>query len=210
MRALILVFGVSLGCAPVPDEPAIPAATPEPEPAMTTPAPKPDPDERLAWRWVVHPDDQEFPQVREIHTDDNLLYRFVVGEEQDHARVTKTGSKGRPEWSFDLPREPMPGGFLLLLGDRLFVAQHSHIATGTKVFALDADTGAELWSTDVLGLGPIGHSKYRNRVQLGSRDGAIIVYGHEAQGRYVEALDPETGAMLGNRKVSDAEARAAQ
>lgn len=205
MRAFVLTLGLTLGCAPVPDDRPEPAphgsVEPEPEPSL--------PDGLLAWHWTVHADDEAFPQVRDVHTEDNLSYQFVVGDD-DRARVIKTGSKGRLEWTFELPEMSLPGGYLLLHGDNLFVAFHSHIATGAHVFDLDTETGTQIWTADVLGLGPIGHSKYRNRVQLAVRGHALIVYGHEAQGRYVEALHTDTGQLLANRKVDDAEAEVAR
>jgi hypothetical protein len=56
----------------------------------------------------------------------------------------------------------------------------------------------------VHGLGPVNHSKYRNRVQLDVRHGMLLVYGHESQGRYVEAFDLHSGEMRGNERIDDA------
>jgi len=57
------------------------------------------------------------------------------------------------------------------------------------VVAIDRSTGKTLWKTDLKGLGPIAHSKYRNAVRLEVLDGdAIQVFGKESSGRYVEIV----------------------
>ena len=184
-----------VACAPVPDEPAA-----EPLPAAPEASRDVTADASLAWHWVRYENDAEFPQVRDVVAGDDR-YRFLVVD--DRVRIVKVGTEGTA-WSVDLPGQGLDGGFLLLVGSRLFVAQHSHIASGARVYALDAQTGAMQWQADVYGLGPVDHSKYRNRVQLDADEHALLVYGDEAQGRYVEALSLETGKMLGNLRVDDA------
>ena len=192
---LSTVFSLVLvACAPVPDEPA---PEPPPPPVASSEAPATG---ALPWRWVHDARDGEFPEVREVVAG-SARYQFLA--EQHRVRIIETGEKGL-QWSFELPRQGLDGGFLLLVGSRLYVAHHSHIASGARVYALNAETGALVWQADVHGLGPVDHSKYRNRVQLGADAEALFVYGHEAQGRYVEALDLETGKMLSNARVDDA------
>jgi hypothetical protein len=69
------------------------------------------------------------------------------------------------------------------------------------VVAVDLKTGKRLWKTNLQGLGPIAHTKYRNRVIIEVDDRRVTVYGNESSGRYVEQLDPRTGKTLANKKL---------
>jgi hypothetical protein len=71
------------------------------------------------------------------------------------------------------------------------------------VTALDAATGEPVWSTRLRGLGPVEHSKYRNRVQIAlDPDGqSLSVYGFESSGRYTEQLALVTGERLAHQLV---------
>lgn len=80
----------------------------------------------------------------------------------------------------------------------LYVALYHRIAAGCQVLAFDAETGAERWRADLFGVGPIAHSKYRNEVDLELRDDALIVWGREAGGRYIEVLAREDGRQRVN------------
>jgi hypothetical protein len=86
--------------------------------------------------------------------------------------------------------------------DTLFIAEYSPIATGCEVVALDLKTGKQLWKSRLQGIGPTGHSKYLNRVNIETDGKRIIVNGNEVHGRYVEHLDINTGKTLANKKLA--------
>lgn len=94
----------------------------------------------------------------------------------------------------------------VVTGDRLFFADYSAWSSGCKLIAYDLTTGKKLWSAPVEGIGPISHTKYRNRVALtlekhpAADAWGVVVTGWESAGRYVEVRDPATGKMLANRK----------
>jgi len=68
--------------------------------------------------------------------------------------------------------------------------------------ALVACFAACSWTTRLTGLGPIAHSEYLNAVQLRMIHGRPVVFGWESGGRYIEAVDPVTGAAAFHTVVS--------
>jgi hypothetical protein len=85
----------------------------------------------------------------------------------------------------------------------LFIAEFHPIATGCRVVAIKLATGRLIWETQLQGIGPTCHSKYRNRVNIETDGGRVIVYGNESHGKYVEQLDGISGKMLLNQKFVD-------
>jgi hypothetical protein len=82
----------------------------------------------------------------------------------------------------------------------LFVADYHAMASGCRVLAIDLRTGELLWKANLRGLGPIGHSKYRNRVNIETDGRVVTVRGLESAGRYIEFLSCETGETVGHKK----------
>ncbi len=80
--------------------------------------------------------------------------------------------------------------------DMLYLAHGCSITAGARLHALSLTEGSWQWNTQLQGLGPIAHSAYSNRVRLEWTDGRLFVYGDEAMGRYLEAVEPETGRTL--------------
>ncbi len=120
-----------------------------------------------------------------------------------------TDKKQSARWGIDLAEQFVPGGALAISGTTVLVARYCAISTGTAIDAYDLTTGAPLWHTQLYGVGPVGHSKYFNDVELrvapigkAARTSQLIVSGFEAYGKYVEVLDIGSGAILGNRKVT--------
>jgi hypothetical protein len=92
-------------------------------------------------------------------------------------------------------------------GDALYFAHYHPSSSGCTVVAFDLTTGKKAWSRPLEGLGPIDHSKYRNKVAMAvekhpdSKDAfALVVTGWEAAGGYVEVIDLVTGKQLANKK----------
>jgi outer membrane protein assembly factor BamB len=89
--------------------------------------------------------------------------------------------------------------------DVLYVADFSPIATGCKVTAYDLATGKKGWEKRLDGIGPIAHTKYRNRVAMSvekhpdANHFALVIVGWEASGRYVEVLDLTSGKQLAHK-----------
>ena len=83
----------------------------------------------------------------------------------------------------------------------LYIAEHHAIATGCRVDAVDLDTGKRLWSTQLEGIGPTGHSEYRNQVNIELDGNGVVVFGNESHGCYVEVLNVRTGTQVAHRKL---------
>ena len=86
--------------------------------------------------------------------------------------------------------------------DVLYIADYSPIATGCKVIALDLKTGKQLWKSRLKGIGAKGpRSKYLNLVNIETDGLGVIITGNEAEGRYIEHLDPQSGISLAYKKL---------
>jgi hypothetical protein len=84
-------------------------------------------------------------------------------------------------------------------GDVLYYADFHPMSSGCTLVAFDLKAKRELWRTPLRGLGPIGHSKYFNAVNLEVAGGAVTVSGRESAGRYVERVDAQTGRTVRNQ-----------
>lgn len=64
----------------------------------------------------------------------------------------------------------------------------------------DDKDGSLLWSVSLKGIGSVGHSKWRNDVQLDMHEGNPVVFGREGQ-RYIEVRDAKTGTLISNQQL---------
>jgi hypothetical protein len=92
-------------------------------------------------------------------------------------------------------------------GDTLYFADFSSISTGCKIVSYDLATGKKIRETRLEGLGPIAHTKYRNRVVMSVEKHptvkeafALVITSQEAAGRYIEVIDLVTGKQLAHKK----------
>ncbi|HXT99654.1 MAG TPA: hypothetical protein VN903_01590 [Polyangia bacterium] len=110
-----------------------------------------------------------------------------------------------PSWSVKVPArfggrvDEMNGAALAADGGRVFVAVYLRAASTCQLAAFDGASGKQLWSVDLDGIGPIGHSAYSNRVQLRMIGGHPTVFGNESAKRYIEQRDAATGALVSHR-----------
>lgn len=146
----------------------------------------------LAWRWVDSParlidcvESYRGPYQLDVkrRPGDNGGYhvRFL---EKEHELLAR-------DWPTHLAFRVVDGV--------LFFPEYQRTSTGCALVAWDLKAGKQLWRTSLHGLGPIGHSRYRNEVDLTAADGVVTVYGRESSGRYVERVDAKTGRMLEHR-----------
>jgi hypothetical protein len=83
-------------------------------------------------------------------------------------------------------------------GDRLYVALFHRNATGSMLIAVDARSGARLWTADVEQL-MVSHSKYFNDVVVERRGAELILRGTESGGCYLQRFDAATGRRLSSK-----------
>lgn len=125
---------------------------------------------------------------------------YVVLAEGEQAFVERRDG-GAVLWRTLLPevRPFHDDAAVLELGGAPVVVLHSAIASGVAVWGLDAQTGALRWRCDPPGIGPVDHSKYRNRVAVSAHpQGHLIVRGEESSGKYVALVDPHDGRVIAN------------
>jgi outer membrane protein assembly factor BamB len=164
---------------------APPPAASSAEPAGDAAMPR-DSDARKTPLGVIGKDD-----LIVVETDE-ATHRNVVARVRFHRTVV---------WQQPLPEDEGNDAEVLIDNPRgrAYVAHYSAISSGAKIYAFDLDTGKQRWATPVHGLEPVSHSKYFNHVTLQLEGGALTVLGDEAQGRYLEVFDPESGKMRSTR-----------
>ena len=121
--------------------------------------------------------------------------------------TTKSAGKTASSKTWGLKQSRFVPGGALAINDRLVVvATFCAISTGATLDAYARETGELLWHTELYAVGPVGHSKYFNDVELRFEGGKVVVSGAEAYGKYVEVVDAATGRVLGNRSEGKIEA----
>jgi hypothetical protein len=150
----------------------------------------------LPWRWTAAAGSDEHP---EVPGPDGDRFRFTAPR-WHAARLARIGAHGA-RWTFKIPGSTPDRARLVFDGQTLFAALYLDGASGCRVLALDARTGALRWDVRPKGVGAMLHSKYSNDVQLEMRDGRLVLYGKESAGRYIEVLSPTDGRTLSHRLV---------
>ena len=84
----------------------------------------------------------------------------------------------------------------------LYYADFGPISSGCAVVAYDLKAKKQLWKAPLKGLGPIGHSRYSNAVNLDLDKQAVCVRGKESAGRYIEYVGLRTGKTVGHKVYS--------
>jgi len=148
--------------------------------------------------------DKENVNLLEYIVQDNGPYDFLIMRQaQDpNGQLTVKIRQGDSEvyrWN------AQPQSAFLVNQGVIYHTLFSPSATGLTVKAYDLQNRKELWETQIIGLGPISHSKYLNwggHLRL-TEDNLIEIIGEEVAGRYIEYIDPSTGKTLVNRSIRD-------
>jgi hypothetical protein len=154
----------------------------------------------LTWQWQgPEPGHGQRPQ---LDGPDDATFLYVNDESSTAGTVTRQNRDGIV-WRHDLGAEFGGSAAFALDADRgvLYVAQFPQISQGATLFALDARDGRELWKTAAKGYPLVGHSQYLNAVELRVSGGALVVFGWESSGKYVETHDLATGKLLSHAIV---------
>jgi hypothetical protein len=153
------------------------------------------PPKAIAWEWRGDQPGfgRSFYRAPRTVTEGDLACSFTYVEAASVARIGCT-SNGRALWSVEEPHAFVADAALVLHRGTLYAARYSDISSGCTLHAFDARTGTKRWTRELAGIGPIAHSEYLNAVELRVIDERPVVFGWESAGRYVEALDPATGA----------------
>ena len=205
-RTFVLSLPIVAACTPTRkvDPKESPVRSP-PEPTRLAAHELPNDD---FWRWDHGPEGQSDrwgdsqAQRRMLVTSEGRyeLRELTIDSPNAHAANTPFGlvhtdPQGEIRWVTELSRPFVPTGSMVSTGDRLYATHHCAIASGASVSAVDRASGRVLWTTELEGLGPIGHDKVRNETQIALDARGLVIYGNEAQGQYIEVLDPQTGTQ---------------
>lgn len=195
MRNAILLGALSVLCAGGP----FPAGAtgrqgPPPRQAAVRPGVAPP------WRWDPAASRTDF-YLRSLRAPTGAGYTVtIVSRPTARTRGQVTFQRGARTLITVKPHDESP--ILILPGHLLVFTIHDSISTGCTLVAFDLAKGRLHWQTPLRGIGPVSHSKYRNRLNLRAGPGkAVTVYGWEAFGRYVEVVDLASGKTVAHRRL---------
>ena len=150
--------------------------------------------ESISWKWNE-------TLIENSATYNGFQLRYVYNEFSYTGEITLSDDLGfvKKVWGRrDLFTE---SAFLLVKDNILFIGLYSGKSTGCHVLAINIALSEVIWECQLLGLGSVGHSRYRNSVQMCFIDNKLFVFGWESSGKYIEILDPDSGALLLNRRI---------
>ena len=153
----------------------------------------------VPWQWDAAAPDL-FPRADLVVTRGGVSYTLALTAAHGHDQLRL----GNGRWTVTLPADDLgdlTGAALAADDARVYVATYNRISDGCTLAAYAVADGHRLWSVQLTGAGPIGHSKYFNRVQLRLIGGNPVVFGSEAASRYIEVREAATGALASNRKL---------
>jgi hypothetical protein len=159
----------------------------------------PFPIDRIEWRW--------------IENEANLFVSFQKSAPSGYeSQIVRTDGKNGLPGKFLLrflkngelaaEFESKPSSVFVSAGDVVYFAEFSALRTGCTIIATDLKSRTLLWKCRLRGIGPTTHSAYYNLVLVQLQDDLLIVYGNEANGRYIEAVDVKSGKTIANRVIN--------
>jgi len=159
---------------------------------------------RLVWEGKSPDAPYDFPKgPSELATDDTH-YVLTSGEKLDEPARLERFDGHETAWTTRVRNEGSCGAASMrMVGERLWVAYHCVISSGTQLLVIDPASGEVVKDVPVHGLGSIAHSEYFSEVRLDVLHGHVVVRGREAAGRYIEVIEPETFATLVNLTFRD-------
>jgi hypothetical protein len=167
-----------------------------PEPAGPEPKLPPLDAASHPFKWDASPSANDATRAKVI-APGGWACSFDASSKPHLSFVCQGGESQR--FGFDLASAGGQGAALAADDAQVYLVRFGLITSGATVTAYDLGSGSPRWERRLVGLGPIEHSKYSNRVQLRVERDRLSVFGWEAAGKYVEVLDTRTGRALGNR-----------
>ena len=154
-------------------------------------------DAQEPWKWS----DDKASILQPLLTGSRLYDVSVTNPKSERRNMlnVKISSGGETLCQWESHGE---GAFVFAKSDSMVVySQYSPIASGCRLVAFSLSDKKQMWQTDLKGIGPVEHSKYRNRINLILKDDRLIVYGNESSGKYIEVVDLNSGETISNRQV---------
>lgn len=139
-------------------------------------------------------------RTQEVTADDGVC-RFTPNESDGTASLACFDAKGTRIWGYDEADAMARGASLATRGRLVYVAWFTLHASGCDLVAYDVKSGTIAWRTPLIGLGPGPTTATSNAVELRVVTNRLRVLGWESGGRYIEDVDPETGATIASSRV---------
>jgi len=143
------------------------------------------------WRWNA-----ESSSPLHSMTGYNGPYDLEIARKEPAELVSRARKDGRilHEWPVHAMGTPF-----VIDGDLLYYPRLGEFAAGCVLISFDLEQGRKLWETDLVAMGPIGHSKYTNHgINLSLNERILRIDGSEAAGTYTEFVEAGTGKTLAN------------
>ena len=153
----------------------------------------------ISWQW----NEEAGPAGRafSVSVEGGASVDVVRGRDGKVMGLRKYGVSGGELWAAQLLAPTARNVAFLVHDGTLYIALYAESAGGVEIAAVDSKTGRLLFRTPLRVAGPPHHGKVRNRVQLRFVDPWVVAFGDEPAGRYIDALDAKTGAIVSSRKL---------
>ena len=154
---------------------------------------------------------EDEPQWRWSDEDASIICYLSAAPADYEISITRPKSSGVPSLKVAISDGQNPlcqfdshyeGAFLF---DRqrnwVIYSQHSPIATGCTLVAFDLKGKRKIWEKPLKGIGPVSHSKWRNRINLKLEKDRVTVFGDEGQ-KYIESVSLDSGKAIYHRLIN--------
>ncbi len=156
---------------------------------------------KQVWEWQ----DDRASLMHSLETYQGFYEAHVVRSPYTNGVKVQIKDGGWVDFSFRAHRRTVFVG----CGDLIYFAEYRTSTSGCMIRAYDLRQCRYIWEIRLKGLGPIKHSKYRNRVRMELFEHVLMVWGNESAGRYVEIIDRKTGKTVGHKVFAKDAASAA-
>jgi hypothetical protein len=149
------------------------------------------------WRWSENEASLQYCARNQLKKYEVQVVRPANYENSWEPFIVRIVDKGQEIYSFPAHSETV----FTQEWDVVYVADFSPIASGCTVVAYDLKERKELWRCPLKGNPPQAHSEYRHQVNITTRPGAVVIYGKESNGRYIEFVDMHAGKTIEHKKL---------
>ncbi len=157
----------------------------------------------VSWQWEgpTEPSHRNGPQTLPAG---DFSFVFDPNGTKKTATVEKRSASGAIVWKAEIgDGGPCSTASMMQHETLLFVVDYCSATSGAQLTILDADSGTRRGQRSLDGLGSVEHSEYWNDVELRMVDGKLAIFGREAKGRYIEVVEPATGALIALQSFRD-------
>ena len=145
---------------------------------------------QVKWKWSDDHASIMYYLMRASNNYEVQIVRGVMSDAWDLEVRIANGAETVHRW------QTHPESAFLIKDKIVIYANFSMISSGCELRAYDLEKREEIWRSRLDGLGPVDHSKYRNRINMELRNDRVVVFGNESSGQYIESRDIKTGELI--------------